>query len=277
MKTLLVSIFLFLGICQISAQSELYFVSSETAFLRSGPGTTYTVVAELSKSMQVTVISDEFGEYWTVQYKTMNGFIKRDNLIAIVAPTVSSNNNDDDYDDEYEDDYDNDNGGSTTKDKYEDWDTTEYETGETPECLNIVPEFDYNMDNFLKITNDGSDTEAVVKLIKLDNQNGEEITYRIAFIKAGDIHTMKNVPGGKYYLKIAYGQEWKETNLDGNCTGKFTVNPQYEKGGDIVDFYPIKTSAGTEIPNYQLTLDVEHSGNNNLSTDDISEEEFNND
>lgn len=273
MKTILASIFLFLGLFQVSAQSELYFVSSETAFLRSGPGANYTVVAELSKSMQVTVISDEFGDYWTVQYKTMNGFIKRDDLIAIVAPTPVAQPSDD-YDEDYDD---GENTDQNSNDEFEDWDSTEYETGETPECLNIVPEFDYSMDNFLKITNDGSDTEAVVKLIKLDNQNGEEITYRIAFIKAGDIHEMKNIPGGKYYLKIAYGQEWKETNIDGNCTGKFTVNPQYEKGGDIVDFYPIKTAAGTEIPNYQLTLDVEHSGNNNLSTDDISEEEFNND
>lgn len=272
MKTILASIFLFLGLLQVTAQNELYFVSSETAFLRAGPGPNYIVVAELSKSMQVTVISDEFGDYWTVQYKTMNGFIRRDDLIAIVAPTVAVSN-----DDDYDDDEDYDDGGSSKEDKYEDWDTTEYETGETPECLNIVPEFDYNMDNFLKIKNDGSDTEAVVKLIKIDNQNTEEITYRIAFIKAGDIHTMNNIPAGKYYLKIAYGQEWKETSLDGNCTGKFTVNPQYEKGGDIVDFYPVKSSNGTEIPNYELTLDVEHTGNNNLSTDDISEEEFNND
>ena len=174
--------------------------------------------------------------------------------------------------------YETANSGSNraNSEKYRDWDTTEYETGETPECLNIVPEFDYSLDNYLKVNNVGSNTEAVVKLIKIDNPNGEELTYRSAYIQNGDNHYMRNVPAGKYYLKIAYGTDWRETTENGNCLGRFIQNPQYEKGGDIVDFTPIKTINGMDLPSYELSLDVSNSGNNNsLETEPVSEKEFN--
>lgn len=141
------------------------------------------------------------------------------------------------------------------------WIATSYKTGDVPKCLNTPQEFDSNMDNFLKITNKNSSTNAVVKLIRLDTPNKKEVTYRIAFIKAGDIYTMLNIPAGKYYTKIAYGTEWKQlVDKRGECVCqcKFTKNAQYEKGGNIIDFYPIRTSIGTDIPNYQLTLDAEN-------------------
>ena len=282
MKAILASLLIFLGLNTLSAQGkELYFVSVETSFLRSGPGTNYNVVAELSKGMQVLLISEDFGEFWTVQYKNMNGFIKRDDILAlptqVVEKTVIK-----EVEKEVEVEYEVASSGSSRNnnnaDKYKDWDTTEYETGETPECLSIVPEFDYSLDNYLKVNNVGSNTEAVVKLIKIDNPNGEELTYRIAYIQNGDNHYMRNVPQGKYYLKIAYGSDWRETTEGGNCYGRFIKNPQYEKGGDIVDFTPIKTIEGMDVPSYELALDVSNSGNgNSLETEPVSEQEFNND
>lgn len=271
MKTILTSIvvFLSLSLTQLTAQEELYFVSVPTTFMRSGPKSNFNVIAELNKGDQVQLMDDSYGEWWAVQVGVTNGFMKSSDLIAITGSVVVKERV---VEKIVEVEVPSD---ASSSDQYEDWDETEYETGETPQCLNIVPEFDYKMDNHLKIKNEGSETEAVVKLIKIDNPNGGEITYRIAFIKAGDNHDMKNVPAGKYYLKIAYGQEWKETNLSGRCTGKFTINPQYEKGEDIVDFSPIRTSEGTELPSYELSLDVNHNGSNGLDTDDISEDEFN--
>lgn len=270
MKTILTSIivFLSLSLTQVLAQEELYFVSVPTSFIRSGPKPIFSVIQELNKGDQVQLIDDSYGEWWAVQFGNTNGFMSSNDLIAIAAPVVTPKvvekvvyRDREVYVD--------------SSDQYEDWDETEYETGETPQCLNIVPEFDYKMDNHLIIKNEGSDSEAVVKLIKIDTPNGEEVTYRIAFIKAGDNHDMKNIPKGKYYLKIAYGQAWKETSINSRCTGKFTKNAQYEKGDDIVDFTPIRTSEGLELPSYELSLDVNHNGGNGLATDDISEDEFN--
>ena len=288
MKAIVASLFIFLGLSTLSAQEkELYFVSVETSFLRSGPGTNYNVVAELTKGMQVLLISEDFGEFWTVQYKTLNGFINRDDILAlpkqfIVEEKTVIKEVKKEVEVEYEvvnsgSNRNNYNGNNAVAEKYKDWDTTEYETGETPECLSIVPEFDYSLDNYLKVNSVGSNTEAVVKLIKIDNPNGEELTYRIAYIQNGDNHYLRNVPAGKYYLKIAYGSDWRETTEGGNCYGRFVQNAQYEKGGDIVDFTPVKTTNGIDVPSYELALDVSHSGNNNsLETDDISEQEFNN-
>ncbi len=267
MKTILTSILVFLSLTQLIAQEELYFVSVPTTFMRSGPKSNFNVIAELNKGDQVQLMDDSYGDWWAVQVGVTNGFMKSSDLIAITGSVVVK--------EKVVEKIVEVSAGGSDSNQYEDWDETEYETGETPQCLNIVPEFDYKMDNHLKIKNEGSETEAVVKLIKIDNPDGDEVTYRIAFIKAGDNHDMKNVPAGKYYLKIAYGQEWKETSLGGRCTGKFTKNAQYEKGEDIVDFTPIRTSAGTELPSYELSLDVNHNGSNGLDTDDISEDEFN--
>ena len=282
MKAILASLLVFLSLSTINAQNgELYFVSVPTSFLRSGPGTNYNVVAELSKGMQVLLISEDFGDFWTVQYKNMNGFIKRDDILALPKQfVVEEKTVIKEVEKEVEVEYETaSSGGSSSgnnNSKYQDWDTTEYETGETPECLNIVPEFDYSLDNYLKINNVGSNTEAVVKLIKIDNPNGEELTYRIAYIQNGDNHYLRNVPAGKYYLKIAYGTDWRETTENGNCFGRFIQNPQYEKGGDIVDFTPVKTVNGLDVPSYELSLDVSHNGNSNsLETEPVSEEEFN--
>ena len=264
MKTFILSILSFFTFAVVSAQDELYFVSVETSFIRSGPGTNYNVVAELTKGNQVTLISEDFGDWWTVEYKSLNGFIRSSDILALPTGIIVQPNEDEDDEGNYDDEYD-------------DWETKKYETGTQPECLSSIPEFDYSLDNFLKIKNVGSNTEAVVKLIKIDNANGEELTYRIAYIQDGDIFEMKNIPAGKYYLKIAYGKDWRETTQGGTCYGKFIQNPQYEKGDDIVDFTPIKTSAGLDVPSYELSLDVSNTGSNNsLSTDDISEEDFNN-
>jgi len=146
---------------------------------------------------------------------------------------------------------------------YSNWQATNYKTGEVPACLRYTPIFDYQINNNLLIRNinygNTDATEAVVKLIYLKNhlqKNSEEITARTAFIKIGESHTMKNIPEGKYYLKIAYGTEWKESTINNKCIGRFTINPQYEKGDDIVDFSSIKTPDGIEFPSYQLSLDV---------------------
>ena len=135
------------------------------------------------------------------------------------------------------------------------WKATNYKTGDIPKYLEVDPKYDYNLDNFLNINNSNTTTDAVVKLIKI-HPNYEETTTRIAFLEANQTYKMKNIPAGKYYLKIAYGNEWKEYSNSDLSLGRFQINPQYEKGEDIIDFTPIKLSSGIDVPSYELTLSV---------------------
>ncbi len=271
MKAILTPVLLLLAVFTMNAQEhELYFVSAETTDLRSGPGTNYNIVTQLSKGMQVDLISEDFGEWWTVQYRTMNGFVKAADLLAVMAavpqqpvaaPQAPASS------------------PVASTDSFDDWEDTQLKTGDEIECLNISPQYDYKLDNYLKI--DVSEkTEAVVKLIKVGNNPSEEICYRIAYIQSGDTYLMKNIPAGKYYLKIAYGEEWKQqTTADGKCIGRFVKKALYKMGDKILNYNPVRLAQGMDVPSFELSLDVSTDGSgsgSSFDTDDISEEFFNN-
>ena len=268
MKIILTLVSLFLSTFSMLAQDhELYFVSAETTDLRSGPATNYNVITQLSKGMQVDLISEDFGEYWTVQYRTINGFVKSSDLLAVMAavptpaqspaPVASSQ--------------------VPEADNFDDWEATSYDTGETPECLNITPKYDYKLDNYLEVKVSDK-TEAVVKLIKVGDSPDEEVCYRVAYVNRGDTHLMKNIPAGKYYLKIAYGIDWKQLTVNGNCQGRFVNNALYKEGGSILNFTPVRLAQGMDTPSFELSLDVstENGSGTTFQTDDISEADFNN-
>ncbi|MEZ5003446.1 MAG: SH3 domain-containing protein [Chitinophagales bacterium] len=247
--TLLISI----GIIFVSAQSETqYTVGSETLNMRSGPGENYTVIAKLEKGLKVEIISKEYGVWWSVECQGISGFVHSNYLVEKI-------------------------------DKYKDWDKKNYLSGQTPECLNITPQYDYDIDNYLKV-NVGSGTDVVVKLMK-SNKYSEDECFRIVYIRGGDNYEIKNIPEGFYYLKIAYGKDWRQTIEDNKCVGQFVVRPIYEKGNDLLDFYNIKkpnTKIGDyiyenwETPIYELFLDViTTSDTEEFSSDIISEDEFN--
>ena len=66
-------------------------------------------------------------------------------------------------------------------------------------------------------------------------------------------------------------------NENGKCIGKFTKNPIYEKGQDLMDFNIQKTANGKSIPYYNLELDIVVSDySNTFDTQNISEDDFNN-
>ncbi len=274
MKAILTPVLLLLAAFTMTAQEhELYFVSAETTDLRSGPGTNYNIVTQLSKGMQVDLISEDFGEWWTVQYRTMNGFVKASDLLAVMAavpqqqqqqqqapPPVAQQ--------QYT--------PPPANDSFDDWEDTALETGDELECLNISPQYDYKLDNYLKI-DVSQNTEAVVKLIKVGDNPSEELCYRLAYIQSGDTYHMKNIPSGKYYLKIAYGEEWKQRTVNGKCIGRFVRKALYKMGDQILNFTPVRLAQGMDVPSFELSLDVSTDGTgNSFDTDDISEEFFNN-
>ena len=95
---------------------------------------------------------------------------------------------------------------------------------------------------------------------------------RYAVVRENSTTTVSQIPQGRYYLKLAYGQDWMELSTDSMIIGKFTRNAFYERSRQIYDF---GKKNSLEQVNYELRINVQDaSGMNNFETTPISEEEF---
>jgi len=168
------------------------------------------------------------------------------------------------------------------REDYSDWDSTNYATGSNPGCFNFTPRYDKSINNHLEVTV-GSNTDAVIKVINV--ATGRCIRY--CYIRSDESYDIKHIPQGRYYLKIAYGTDWRQKIENGICKGKFIRNALYKRGDEILDFH--KQYKGTEtvngetyrnysIPSYSLSLDVVATSDtsSHYRTDSISEDDFNN-
>lgn len=166
-------------------------------------------------------------------------------------------------------------------DPYADWDRVDLRTGKSPGCFNYTPVYDYSIDNKLTVTV-GSNTDVVLKLCNY--QNGKCIRY--IYIRSGNTFNITHIPQGKYYTKIAYGHDWRQKIIDGQCIGKFSKNALYKKGDQVLNFFVQHTGNTIEgdyeyenynIPSFSLTLDVVTTDfdTNIYHTGSISEDEFN--
>jgi hypothetical protein len=152
----------------------------------------------------------------------------------------------------------------------EGWQEQNIENGQLPSCYNFKPKKG-NVDNYLEVYV-GSGTDVSIKVMNLNTEK----CVRYVFINSGSTYTIRNIPEGRYYLKIAYGKNWLSIVENGQCIGKFIRNPMYEKGEDIMDFNIKNTSQGYSIPSFKLELDVLSNGiNNSFNSKNISESEFN--
>ncbi len=163
------------------------------------------------------------------------------------------------------------------EDKYSSWEKKTYKSGATPKSFNFKGKFDYKLDNYLKIKV-GKNTEVVVKMYKMGKTKAEDQLVRVTYINSNTTQFIRNVPEGEYYLKIAYGKDWRETIVNGKKFGTFTKNALYEQNDNqILDFNTVKTSKGINVPSYNLALDLLPSsgGYSTGGDDDISAEAFN--
>lgn len=152
----------------------------------------------------------------------------------------------------------------------EGWQEQKISTGNFPACYNFKPKKG-RLDNYLEVYV-GSGTDVAIKI--MDLRNDECIRY--VFVNSLSSYKIKNIPEGKYYLKIAYGKNWFSKIENGKCIGKFIKNPMYVKGEDILDFNIQYTADGYSIPSYRLQLDVISSDIlNSFDSHKISENEFN--
>ncbi|MEO6348086.1 MAG: DnaJ domain-containing protein [Aquaticitalea sp.] len=169
---------------------------------------------------------------------------------------------------------------STNHVNYSDWDSTYYQTGNSPGCYNFTPRFNKALDNKLEVTV-GYNTDAVVKLINVRTKK----CIRYVYIRSGDTYNVKNIPEGKYYLKIAYGKDWRQKIINQKCVGKFILDHLYKKGNDTLDFNKVFEGTKTkgnqsynsyQIPSFSLKLDVITTDfSDQFKTNEISEEDFN--
>lgn len=151
------------------------------------------------------------------------------------------------------------------------WKMEQLENGEMPICYGIRDE-PIIKENKLLI-NVGANADVIIKLINFETDK----CIRNVYINSNSYYTIRNIPEGLYYLKIAYGKDWisKVNNSNFNCYGKFLTNPVYEKSDDILNFYDKKSKTGIGIPSYSLNVDIDLDGmTNTTNTRIIDELEF---
>jgi hypothetical protein len=152
----------------------------------------------------------------------------------------------------------------------EGWREEDINNGQLPACYNFKPRKG-KVDNYLEVVV-GSGTDVSIKVMN----NETEKCIRYVFINSGSTYTIRNIPEGQYYLKIAYGKNWLSKVINGQCIGRFIRNPMYEKGEDIMDFNLQYTADGYSIPSFRLSLDVIAKDiSNSFNSQNISESEFN--
>lgn len=240
MRKLLMILAFLMVYFNVYSQAEKY-TATDNLNVRSGPGTQFEVIHKLMKGEEVEVIKKNESGWYQIKLSNISGYVSEKYL---------------------------------KPDLYAEWQKKTYVSGSTPDCENVSPEYDYKIDNHLKIQV-GSNTDVVVKMMRKTISGDKCI--RVVYINARDTYFMKNIPEGDYYLKIAYGKDYRQSVVDGKCFIKFVKNAQYEKGNEIMDFNVLKTARGTSIPYFELFLDmISTTSENNFKTGDISEAEFNN-
>ncbi|MDB4742784.1 SH3 domain-containing protein [Cyclobacteriaceae bacterium] len=239
MRIILLIMILMLSKVAKSQVDEVYIVTADNLNVRSGPGTTYGIVTQLKKGQEV-VVTEIYNSSW---FKVDIGF----NAAYVFSKLITNDPT---------------------------WKKLYLSNGSDPYCKNITPREDTEMDNYLKIKV-GSNTDVVIKLMRISNYS--ELCVRIAYVRSNDSFEIKNIPEGKYYLKMAYGRDWRQKNVAGRCYGKFMRSPLYKKGDQVLDFNLQQNADGYSIPSFELSLDIVASDfQDDFQTNGITEEEFNN-
>jgi hypothetical protein len=248
MKKTITVFFLLFAFTIVSAQeNDQYIVSSTKLNVRSGAGKEYEIITILYQNEKVSVVEKNENGWWKIEFDGNEGYVYSQMLI--INP---------------------DNG----------WNKKHYDSGQSPECENIVPKFDYKMDNYLQVSV-GSNTDVVIKLMKKQNDYNEDICIRIIYIRKDEIYYLRNVPEGIYYLKIAYGKDWRQKIVDNQCYGKFMRNAQYEIGSNKLDFnIDVRADGKRFLPYFELSLDMivqkyDKNRKSTFSSKNINEAQFN--
>ena len=146
--------------------------------------------------------------------------------------------------------------------------------GNMADCSGIKPLYDNGISTRLIIS--AQLTDVAVKIVNYATDR----CIRFVFVNDGTTYTAKGIPEGKYYLKIAYGNDWEVKEGDPICKGHFTSDVSYKKDYSSYDFNKIHDGNGrVSIPYYTLKLYRTYTTDNsdiNSAGNSISETDFNN-
>ena len=231
---------------------ESYIIKGNSANVRLEPSLKAEILGKIHGGEVVSVTNVDNPEWFLISYYGNEGYVSSKLLIKL-------------------DDSDN----------YKDWKKVSTRTGDEHDCENIAPEYDYSIKNKL-IIHAGYNEVVVVKLVNLYS----DICIRVAFIKGGETYTIQNIPENNYYLKLAYGKDYRQNKQNGQCEIKFMVDAVYEKGKDILNYHRVKKPdtiedgklyGNWEEPSFELSLNVEFSKGSyhDFRSNKISEKEFN--
>lgn len=152
--------------------------------------------------------------------------------------------------------------------KLQGWDFYNPDGGQFEESMGVKPIYGLQ-DNYFDIAV-GQGFSVAIKIVSLE----EHKCIRYVFVPEGQTVTVNEIPQGKYYLKLAYGNDWMIKNEGNHTLGRFSKNAFYAKSTNIFDF-GMKNS--TRIVNYKLEINVVNgSAKNNFQTVVINETEFEN-
>lgn len=164
-------------------------------------------------------------------------------------------------------------GGSTPSESQEPaYVVVSMKNGNISGCTTFEPQYNYDIANKLVITSISSDV--AVKLVDFYTDK----CIRFVFIIKGTTYTVRHIPEGKYYVKIAYGEDWAVKADDPKCEGHFLSDVYFKKGEDVLDFNMTPTANGYEVPSYSLQLStyVSNGNSSTFSTNTITQNDFEN-
>lgn len=149
------------------------------------------------------------------------------------------------------------------------WKNEYLQKGQSSSCY-ANHKSDSSLDNYLTI-HIGRYGDAYIKIV--DRYTDEDI--RQIFIPSNSTYSVRNIPQGMYYLKIAMG---KDLQSNSSCGFRFIKDPHYTKGDRTMDFNLVNQSDGYSVPSYELSLDVEVSfdSGSQFNKSSISQDAFNN-
>ena len=249
---LITTIFVVLFVSNNYAQ-ESYVVIGKTINVRKEASVKSEILGTIPQGEIVTVTNTDNPDWWLITYYGNEGYVSSKLLITLENST-----------------------------KYSSYKKVEANTGDNFNCDNIQPQYDTSIDNKL-IISVGYNSDAVVKLMTYSG-----VCIRILYIKGGDKYTMRNIPLGDYYLKIAYGKDFRKSTENNKCIVKFLRDPVYKKGDQNLKFEKTskenkvvgdKEYAIYDISYFELTLNNEFekgiSTGKTFNSKKISENDFN--
>jgi uncharacterized protein YgiM (DUF1202 family) len=248
-KISLVLIFLLVAI-DVKSQ-ESFIIKGKSINVREEPSLKAKILGTIPGGEVVSVTNSENPDWWLISYFGNEGYVSSK---LLESPEESE--------------------------QFKNWKKQEANTGDNPECENISPQYDKDLDNKL-IVHVGYNYDVVVKVMTFSNE-----CIRIAYIKSGDTYSITHIPEGNYYLKLAYGKDYRKSIEDGQCKVRFLRDATYKKSGENLDFYKVRKEDSVEgensyknweVPSYELSLNIEYvkGGFSNFNSNKISEGEFN--